>query len=181
MTPTPTSNATTPDGRPTADQPKWRRDFPVDIAEDNYVARREFVKFLVLTSGAFAVGQLAIVASALARRGRSAPPALAIARVDQIPVGGVKPFTYPTPEDVCLLVRVDETKFVAYDQRCTHLSCAVVPEPEKHQFYCPCHEGAFDLATGRAIAGPPRRPLTSIALEVRDGLVFATGVEERMS
>ena len=32
---------------------------------------------------------------------------------------------------------------------------------------CPCHEGYFDLDTGRQIAGPPRRPLPRIMLEVR--------------
>ncbi len=30
-----------PDGRPLADQPQWRQDFPTDVAEDDYVGRRE--------------------------------------------------------------------------------------------------------------------------------------------
>ena len=33
--------------------------------------------------------------------------------------------------------------------------------------------------TGRPLAGPPQRPLPRILLEVRDGIVYATGVEER--
>ena len=49
--------AATPDGRPFFDQPKWRRDFPVDWDRDEYVTRRELVKFIVLTSAAFAFGQ----------------------------------------------------------------------------------------------------------------------------
>jgi hypothetical protein len=32
-----------PDGRPLEDQPKWRRDFPVDWPDDQYFTRREFV------------------------------------------------------------------------------------------------------------------------------------------
>ena len=44
-----------PDGRPHEEQPKWRRDFPLDVLQDNYVARRDFVKFMVLISGAFLV------------------------------------------------------------------------------------------------------------------------------
>lgn len=51
-----------PDGRPAAEQPRWRQDFPIDAAQDEYVARRDFTKFMVLTSLAFAVGQLWIVA-----------------------------------------------------------------------------------------------------------------------
>ena len=59
-----------PDGRPLPDQPPWQKDFPTDIPEDDHVARREFVKFLVLTSGAFAAGQCWIAAaSALREKG----------------------------------------------------------------------------------------------------------------
>ena len=44
-----------PDARPAEAQPQWRQDFPVDVPQDNYIARREFTKFLVLTSLAFVV------------------------------------------------------------------------------------------------------------------------------
>ena len=63
--------------------------------------------------------------------------------------------------------------------RCTHLSCAVVPRPERGELHCPCHVGSFEMTSGRPVAGPPRRPLPRIALEVRGGVVYATGVEER--
>ena len=49
---------TPPDGRSPEAQPKWRRDFPIDLAQDEYVTRRELVKFIVLTSAAMVVGQL---------------------------------------------------------------------------------------------------------------------------
>jgi Rieske Fe-S protein len=55
----------------------------------------------------------------------------------------------------------------------------VVPEPDKQRLFCPCHEGAFDLATGNPIAGPPRRPLARITLEFKQGTIYATGVELR--
>ena len=45
-----------PDGRPLEAQPAWRQDFPIDWPQDAYVERRDFVKFLVLTSLAFTVG-----------------------------------------------------------------------------------------------------------------------------
>jgi arsenite oxidase small subunit len=35
------------------------------------------------------------------------------------------------------------------------------------------------VTTGRPLAGPPRRPLTRVVLEVRDGVIYATGVELR--
>ena len=88
-------------------------------------------------------------------------------------------FAYPGEHDICLLVRTREESFVAFDQRCTHLSCAVVPEVERSRFYCPCHNGSFDLETGRPLAGPPRRPLAQIKLEIRDGVIYATDVVAR--
>jgi Rieske Fe-S protein len=46
---------------------------------------------------------------------------------------------------------------------------------------CPCHEGFFDLVSGRPIAGPPRRPLTRVHLDVRGGEIFAVALEDRIS
>jgi Rieske Fe-S protein len=77
-----------------------------------------------------------------------------------------------------LLLRPDEQTFLAFHQKCPHLGCAVVPDEARKQLLCPCHNGCFDAATGRPIAGPARRPLTRIALENRDGVVYAVGVEE---
>src|SRR5262249_2865382 len=50
-----------PDGRPMEEQPPWRADFPIDWPQDEYVERRDFMKFLVLTSLAFTAGQFWIV------------------------------------------------------------------------------------------------------------------------
>jgi len=67
----------------------------------------------------------------------------------------------------------------SYSQKCTHLACAVIPQPERGVLHCPCHEGYFDLRSGRPIAGPPSRPLARILLEVRGRDIYATGVEWR--
>ena len=76
-------------------------------------------------------------------------------------------------------MRLTTSEFVAFSQKCTHLSCAVIPRPAEGSFYCPCHEGRFDLRTGAPTAGPPRRPLTRIVLDVRGRDIYAVGVEER--
>ena len=101
------------------------------------------------------------------------------APIDDVPIGGAVTFAYPDETEPCLLVRLTQADFVAFNQKCTHLSCAVIPRPEDGSFYCPCHEGRFDLRTGVPTAGPPRRPLTRIALEMRDRDIYAVGVEER--
>lgn len=166
-----------PDHRPLDEQPKWRRNFPIDIDEDNAVSRREFVKFLVLVSSAFVAGQFWIGLQTVLRRRRPEPGPRRIASVDEVAVGGAMSFSYPGENDRCLLVRTAADRFVAYDQQCTHLQCAVTPDVERGLLLCPCHNGSFDLSSGQPIQGPPRRALPRVALEVRDGAVFATGVE----
>ena len=167
-----------PDWRPMERQPAWRNDFPIDWPQDLYVERREFVKFMVLTSLALTVGQFWIAAKSWwSRRGE-----LGIRRVGalrDVPVGGVLTFTYPGEQDDCFLARIGERELVAFSQKCTHLSCAVVPDVEHGVIRCPCHEGVFDLASGRPLAGPPRRPLSLVRLQIRGDDIFATGVEER--
>lgn len=168
-----------PDGRPYSEQPQWRNDFPIDWPQDELVARRDFTKFLVLTSLAFVVGQVWIVFENFARKRKGQPPVKHITRADAIPVGGSLVFNYPGPHDNCILVRSGYDLFFAYNQKCTHLSCAVVPDPSSGKFHCPCHNGWFDIRTGSPLAGPPRRPLERILLEMRDGNLYATGVEVR--
>ncbi|MCI0388755.1 MAG: Rieske 2Fe-2S domain-containing protein [Acidobacteria bacterium] len=169
-----------PDGKPPEQQPKWRRDFPIDWPQDHYVARRDFTKFMVLTSFALVAGQAWIAAQNFLRQRRGQPPMRQIATVNQLAVGQSLAFNYPAEHDTCLLVRTGERSFVAFDQRCTHLSCSVVPEADKKRFFCPCHNGSFDLETGKPLAGPPRRPLARIKLEIVNDAIYAAGVEVSM-
>ena len=73
----------TPDGRPWAEQPKWRRDFPIDQAQDEYVSRRELVKFIVLTSAALALGQFWIALKSTFSRQPAGLAGQRIASVDE--------------------------------------------------------------------------------------------------
>lgn len=167
-----------PDGKPLPEQPPWRRDFPTDVPDDDHVARREFVKFLVLTSGAFAVGQCWI-AAASALREKGPFPRKQIATVAELEAKRVVEFRYPDEHEPCLALRLGRERYVAYGQKCSHLACAVVPHLDKGELHCPCHNGFFELNDGRPVAGPPRRPLPLVTLEVRDGVVYATGFELR--
>jgi Rieske Fe-S protein len=168
-----------PDGRPMDEQPAWRRDFPIDWPQDHYVERRDFVKFLFLTSLAFTVGQFWIAALAWRRGRRGAGEVRRVAALSDIPVGGFVKFNYPGATDQCVLVRPSEKSVVAYGQECTHLSCAVIPRVREGVLHCPCHHGFFDLASGRPLSGPPRRPLPVVRLRLDGDEVFAAGVEER--
>ena len=168
-----------PDFAPPESQPAWRQDFPIDTPQDLYVERRDFMKFMVLTSAAFTLGQLWIGAQNWWRKRRGDALSQRVASVDDLSVSGAVAFTYPTDQEPCLLVRVTTSEFVAFSQTCTHLSCAVIPRPDENSFYCPCHEGRFDLRTGVPTAGPPQRPLTRVVLERRGRDIYAIGVETR--
>ncbi len=169
-----------PDRQSDGQQPRWRRDFPIDWPQDHYVARRDFTKFLCLTSFAFLVGQCTIAFQNWRRKRRGEPPIVKIADRQSLAVGEALVFHYPDESEPCLLIRTNENEFVAYSQKCTHLACAVTPEFDAKQLLCPCHRGFFDMTTGRPLAGPPRRPLPRITLRVRRDGVYATGVDRRM-
>jgi Rieske Fe-S protein len=175
----PNWNSTTvpPDGTAEELQPKWRQDFPINIPQDGYISRREFTKFLVLISFSFVVGQIWILMRRMWRRSTGGSSVVEIASIHEMNMVNTRLFHYPGRHDPCILVRVSEQNYVAYSQKCTHLSCPILPDLNKKHFRCPCHEGYFEMETGVPFAGPPRRPLTRINLEIRNSRIFATGME----
>lgn len=155
---------------------RWRQDFPVDWESDNYVTRREMVKFLALGSLTIA-GANAVIAGIPHVVKASEMPKTKVALASSIPVGGSALFSYPTAEDPCILVRQANGNLVAYSQVCTHLSCAVVHKEDDNSLFCPCHHGYFSVEEGKPYAGPPSRPLPRIRLEQEGNEIFAVGVE----
>jgi Rieske Fe-S protein len=95
-----------------------------------------------------------------------------------VPIGGSLVFSYPRDGSHAILVRLSDERLVAYDRACTHLLCPVLAQPERARLHCPCHNGNFDLVTGRPISGPPQRRLPRVRLDVRGGYIYATGLEE---
>ena len=58
--------------------------------------------------------------------------------------------------------------FRAFSAICTHLGCIVGWDAQRKLIACPCHAGFFDL-NGRAVSGPPPRPLTEHGVAVVNG------------
>ena len=94
----------------------------------------------------------------------------------ELTVGNSLIFQYPTPNDPCLLIRVNEQGYVAYSRSCTHMGCPVFFRADDDSIACPCHGGVFSVTDGSVLAGPPPKPLPRILLERRDGNLYATGV-----
>lgn len=157
--------------------PLWAEEFSVHGAEDAYVLRRQFTKFLVLTSLGMVTGNAWIWMRSLFAAPHPEYPETVVARAADVPVGGVTLFAYPTPNDPAILVRKPDGGLVAFSQKCTHLACAVYYAADRNRLECPCHEGYFSVETGRVLQGPPPRPLPRIHLEDRQGLIVATGLD----
>ena len=162
--------------RQSSSGPLWKEEFSVRAGDERYVSRRQLTKFLVVTSFGMFVGNLWILLRSVFYRAPSYPQQT-VARLGEIPVGGVKLFTYPSKEDRCILVRTSEDEHVGYSQKCTHLSCAVYYSRESDRLECPCHKGFFSIADGSVLQGPPSRPLPRIVLENRGEEIVAVDVK----
>lgn len=156
----------------------WKSLFPVDLAEEGRLSRREFARFLALVSAGFTggIGYLGLRRKPL--DGAPAAPAdapreLRLCRADDVAPGNSYLFTYRDPQDRCILVRTPGDQWRAYRQTCTHLGCAVRWDGKGLE--CPCHNGRFEVEQGFPTAGPPTRPLSRLHVELRDGDIWVLG------
>ncbi len=69
----------------------------------------------------------------------------------------------------------DGREYVAMSNTCTHLGCRVRWIADQDQFFCPCHNAAFDKA-GEVVSGPPPRPLDRYEIKVENDQLFVKGV-----
>jgi Rieske Fe-S protein len=161
------------------DKPLWKDEFSVFQERERFVSRRQLIKFLTLTSLGMFAGNMWILIRSWLRRDLTYPRQN-IAQLGEIPVGDVKLFHYPNPKDQCLLVRTGENDYVAYSQKCTHLSCAVYYSREDNQLICPCHNGRFSIRDGAVIQGPPTRALPPVVLERKGDALIAIGMSGKL-
>jgi Rieske Fe-S protein len=68
----------------------------------------------------------------------------------------------------------DGREFIAMSNICTHLGCRVRWIADQEQFFCPCHNAAFDKS-GNVVSGPPPRPLDRFEVKVEDDQLFLLG------
>lgn len=139
-------------------------DFPIERAEAEHVTRREFAKFLCLVSGGMALGN-----GWVAIKDKIVPPHRVkektfIANVADIPLGSTHVFMLPGSHIPYILIHLMDDTFRAFEQRCTHLACAVFYSPGKDYIQCPCHDGGFNARTGDVLHGPPPRALRQLAV-----------------
>lgn len=140
----------------------WKKDFPVNRSESNQVSRRDFAKLLAVVSGGMVIGNGAIAAKAAFSDPEKPKEKQKIGTIHDIPVGGTKSFVLQNDTVPYILIHTEENEFYAYEQKCTHLSCAVYYKPGTMKIECPCHNGWFDVKTGNVLQGPPPRALKKL-------------------
>jgi Rieske Fe-S protein len=157
---------------PLPDKPASEVDFPIERVEAEHVSRCEFTKFLCLVSGGMAVGS-----GWVAVKDRLFPPhriqgEALVCSTSDIPIGGTYPFTVPGSTKQFMLIHLKDGSWRAYEQKCTHLSCAVFYQPQADRIQCPCHNGWFDARTGSVLQGPPPRPLPRLEVIVKGEEIY---------
>jgi cytochrome b6-f complex iron-sulfur subunit len=149
----------------------WKEDFPIDQLESSQVSRRDFAKFLCLVSGGLAAGTGAVAVKANFFPEEKIEGEHFVCKKSEIPVGGTRSFVIKGSTIPYVLIHLEDGELRAYEQKCTHLSCAVFYKPNSGKIECPCHNGWFDAKTGEVLAGPPPRPLPRLdVVEKADGI-----------
>ena len=151
---------------------QWKKDFPINRSEANQVSRRDFAKLLAVVSGGMVTGNAAIAAKAYLTDHDVEHKRHNICKKSDIPVGGTKSFVIENESIPYILVHTEDGEFYAYEQKCTHLSCAVYYKPGTLKIECPCHNGWFDVKTGEVLQGPPPRPLKKLEVTFEGEEIF---------
>lgn len=93
----------------------------------------------------------------------------ALAKTDEIPVGGGKIFA----EQGVVVTQPSAGQFKAFGTICTHQGCPV-SSIDAGTINCTCHGSKFSIEDGSVKAGPARRPLTARQINVEgDSITLA--------
>ena len=161
--------------------PDWKNDFPIEQSEATHISRREFAKFLCLLSGGMALGNGAIVIKSFAFPSQPLEGEHFVCQHSEVKTGDMKQFVIKGRLEIpYILIHLSDNEWRAFEQKCTHLSCAVRYRADINKIECPCHKGYFDPYTGVVLQGPPPRPLPQLEVVVKDGNVYVKAIEEKI-
>jgi len=160
------------------EKPSYEVDFPIERVEIEHVSRREFAKFLCLVSGGMAVGSGWVAVKDRLFPRHKIQGEVFVAKTHEIPLGSTHPFTVPGSKTPYILIHLMDGSWRAYEQKCTHLSCAVYYQPKTDKIECPCHSGFFEARTGVVLQGPPPRPLPHLDVIVKGEEIFVAEPKE---
>jgi arsenite oxidase small subunit len=121
-----------------------------------------------------------------------AAPAAAYPKLRVVTLAKLKPnrpvsFTYPLKAQPSVLLDMGRAvphgvgpkrSIVAYSLLCQHMGCPVEYQAKIREFVCPCHQSRYDPERlGAIIQGVAMQPLPRVLLQVKQGAVWAVGVD----
>lgn len=75
-------------------------------------------------------------------------------------------------EEISVYVLTENGReYIAISNICTHLGCRVRWINDQGQYFCPCHNAAFDKS-GLVLSGPPPSPLDRYETKVEESQLF---------
>ena len=155
------------------------------MAKSVNLSRREFV---TITVGA--IGTIMVVSVGLPAIGFVLGPGLKVSKSEAwIPLGKVDQFPPGEPT----LVSFTRTQVNGWERTtnsygvyvtksasgeiyvlsnvCTHLSCRVTWKEDNKEYFCPCHDGIFDIE-GEIVSGPPPKPMARYETKIEDNTLY---------
>jgi len=114
-------------------------------------------------------------------------PRLRVASLKGLRVNRPVSFMYPLKDQPNALVDMGhkvpggvgpKRSIVAFSTLCQHMGCPVVYSRSLREFVCPCHQSRYDAERLSSIVqGVATRALPRVLLQVRNGAVYAVGVD----
>lgn len=141
------------------------------------LSRREALGLLIaggsvtLGAGAGGIGLLGIVRKLASRAAQpiAAQPGAANATIGSTAqaLNTAKDFVHPKTGQACLLARLPDGAFAAYEKACTHKGVFVAYDPATRCLVCPAHGAIFDPARhGAVVQGPATQALPQVTVHI---------------
>ncbi len=168
--------------------------------EGKPISRRRFLGYVTVGLGAIISGLVALpligsLISPILEKEKVATGWVELGKTDDFKVGQptmvqwvtsrMEGWVMETAPRAVWVVTQDGESFTVFNPRCTHLTCAYSwklggephqtaygsPIPDYDHFFCPCHDGIFDI-NGTVLGGPPPRPLDTLPVKIENGKLF---------
>jgi menaquinol-cytochrome c reductase iron-sulfur subunit len=138
---------------------------------ENTTTRRRFYEAFIV--GTQALIGIALAVPAIAYLLAPSKPRRAAAWIETVDVNSLTPklpvevsfrknrvdgWKVSNEKETAWVVKLDDSKVVAFGPQCTHLGCAYHWNKDTSEFICPCHTTLFSI-DGKVISGPAPRPL----------------------
>jgi arsenite oxidase small subunit len=148
---------------------------------------RQLSRRQLLVAGAAGAASAAALDAGLADGAVGGYPRLKVIELSRLRPNRAVTFNYPLKSQASVLLDVGRSvpagvgpkkSIVAYSLFCQHMGCPVEYQAKIREFVCPCHQTRYDPERlGSIIQGLAMTPLPRVLLQVKQGAVWAVGVD----